>query len=41
MAIRQIRIWPDPALSEIAAPVTVFDQEIETLVTDMLSLIHI
>jgi len=35
MAIRQIRIWPDPALSEIAAPVTVFDQEIETLVTDM------
>ena len=35
MAIRQIRIWPDPALSKVATPVDVFDKEIETLVKDM------
>ena len=35
MAIRQIRIWPDPALSEIAEKVEIFDEEIETLIGDM------
>ena len=35
MAIRKIRIWPDPALSEVAKPVETFDKELTTLVTDM------
>ena len=35
MAIRQIRIWPDPALSEVAQKVESFDEDLETLVTDM------
>ena len=35
MAIRQIRIWPDPALSEIAASVEAFNEEIETLISDL------
>ena len=35
MAIRKIRIWPDPALSEVAAPVESVDDEIRTLITDM------
>ena len=35
MAIRKIRIWPDPALSEVAAPVQSVDDDIRTLITDM------
>lgn len=35
MAIREIRIWPDPALSEVASPVEIFDESIETLINDM------
>ena len=35
MAIRQIRIWPDPALSEVAKPVADVSDEIRTLVADM------
>ena len=35
MAIRTIRIWPDPALSEVAKPVTTFDDDIDVLVSDM------
>ena len=35
MAIRQIRIWPDPALSEVAKKVETFDGEIETLIKEM------
>lgn len=35
MAVRQIRIWPDPALKEIAKPVTRVDERIRTLVADL------
>ena len=35
MAIRPIRIWPDPALSEVAKPVETFDENVVTLVKDM------
>ena len=35
MAIRKIRIWPDPALSEVAKPVATVDEEIRTLIDDM------
>ena len=35
MAERTIRIWPDPALSAVAKPVDVVDEEIETLVADL------
>ena len=35
MAIRQIRIWPDPALSEVAKKVETFDEETEILIKDM------
>ncbi len=35
MAVRKIRIWPDPALSEVAKPVETVDDEIRTLVDDM------
>ena len=35
MAVRKIRIWPDPALSEVAKPVETVDDEIRALVDDM------
>ncbi len=35
MAVRKIRIWPDPALKEKARPVTEVDGAIKTLVDDM------
>ena len=35
MTVRKIRIWPDPALSEVAKPVENVDDEIRTLVDDM------
>ena len=35
MAVRKIRIWPDPALSEVAKPVETVDDEIRTLIDDM------
>lgn len=35
MAIRKIRIWPDPALSAVAEPVETVDENIRTLVDDM------
>ena len=35
MAIRQIRIWPDPALSEVAKPVKEVTDEIRQLIADM------
>jgi peptide deformylase len=35
MAVRPIRIWPDPALSEKAKPVGEVTDEIRTLVTDL------
>jgi peptide deformylase len=35
MAVRKIRIWPDPALSEVGKPVETFDDELKTLVADM------
>jgi peptide deformylase len=35
MAVRKIRIWPDPALSEIARPVEAVDASIEALIQDL------
>jgi peptide deformylase len=35
MAIREIITYPDPVLRQKAKPVTVFDEELKTLVTDM------
>ena len=35
MAIREILEVPDPRLKQISAPVTVFDEELKTLVADM------
>ena len=35
MAVRKIRIWPDPALSEVAIPIENVDDDIRTLVSDM------
>jgi peptide deformylase len=35
MAIRTIRIWPDPALAEIADPVIEVNDEVRTLVRDL------
>lgn len=35
MAVRKIRIWPDPALSEVAKPVEQFGDELKVLVRDM------
>ena len=35
MAIRKIRIWPDPALNEVAAPIESVDDDVRTLVADM------
>ncbi len=35
MALRQIRIWPDPALSTIAQPVETYNEDISTLINDM------
>jgi peptide deformylase len=35
MAVRKVRIWPDPALKEKARPVTEVDGAIKTLVDDM------
>ena len=34
MAIREILEVPDPRLKQISAPVTVFDEELKTLVAD-------
>src|SRR5262245_57005891 len=33
--VREILIWPDPALKKVATPVTKFDETIRTLVDDM------
>ena len=35
MAVRKIRIWPDPALSEVAKPIENIDDDIRALVDDM------
>jgi peptide deformylase len=35
VALRKIRIWPDPALKEVAKPVARVDDEIRTLITDL------
>ena len=35
MAVRKIRIWPDPALSEVGKPVETFDEDLKSLVADM------
>jgi len=35
MAVRKIRIWPDPALKEVAKPVMQVTDEIRMLVTDL------
>ena len=35
MAVRPITITGEPVLHEVASPVTVFDDELRTLVADM------
>ena len=35
MSIRKIVVWPDPALAEVAKPVTTFDESVRALVSDM------
>ena len=35
MSIRKVVVWPDPALAEVANPVTSFDGHVRTLVGDM------
>lgn len=35
MAVRRIRIWPDPALQEVARPVETVDNDVRTLVADL------
>ncbi len=35
MALMEIRIYPDPVLRKVAKPVTLFDGELERLVSDM------
>jgi peptide deformylase len=35
MAVRKIRIWPDPALKEVAKPVVKVDAEVKGLVDDL------
>lgn len=35
MAVRQIRVWPDPALSEVAKPVAQVDEDVRRLVEDL------
>ena len=40
MAVRKIRIWPDPALKEVAKPVQKVDNEIKTLVSDLFETLY-
>ena len=40
MSILQILEFPDPRLRKIAKPVTVFDEELEDLIEDMLETMH-
>ena len=40
MSILQILEFPDPRLRKIAKPVTVFDEELEHLIEDMLETMH-
>lgn len=40
MAIREILIWPDPRLLEVSQPVEQIDDEIKTLVADMLETMY-
>ena len=35
MAVRSIRIWPDPALSEVAKPVEAVNEEVRSLIADL------
>ncbi len=35
MAVRKVRIWPDPALNEVALPVETVDDEVRALVNDL------
>lgn len=35
MAVRSIRIWPDPALSEVAKPVEAVDEGVRSLIADL------
>lgn len=35
MAVRPIRIWPDPVLSEVAKPVAAVDDGVRTLIADL------
>jgi len=40
MAVRQVRLVPDPVLRKVCAPVTVFDADLAALATDMLDTMY-
>jgi peptide deformylase len=40
VAVREIRIWPDPALREVAKPVTEFGADVERLVRDLFDTLY-
>jgi peptide deformylase len=40
MALREILIWPDPRLLEVSSPVETIDDEVKTLVQDMLETMY-
>lgn len=41
MAVRKVRIWPDPALKEIAEPVQSVDSEVRALVDDLFETMYV
>jgi len=36
MAVREIRVYPDPVLKQICFPITIFDQGVDDLVQDLI-----
>ena len=40
MAVRKIRIWPDPALKEVAKPVVTVDDQVRALATDLFETLY-
>lgn len=40
MTVRTIRLWPDPVLAEVCAPVGEIDENIRTLASDMLETMY-
>ena len=36
MAVREIRVYPDPVLKQICTPIAVFDQSVDNLIQDLI-----